>query len=110
MKQKSFVSFLSVFLIFLAVIFLCTHTDARRLSAPDDTNTKIKVIIDTSSIKKIHDFGDKEFRREDHIFGQRIEFDSKVLGEERAVYIHLPSSYAEGSNRYPVIFVLDGRD
>ncbi len=104
MKQKSFVAFLSVFFIFLAVTFLCTHTDARRLSVPDETNTKIKVIIDT----KIHDFRSEEYRVKDHIFGQRIEFDSKVLGEERVLYIHLPSSYAEGSNRYPVIFVLDG--
>jgi predicted alpha/beta superfamily hydrolase len=60
--------------------------------------------------KRIHDFEDEEYRKKDHFFGHRIEFDSKVLGEARAVFIHLPASYAEGSNRYPVIFILDGGD
>lgn len=60
--------------------------------------------------KKIHDFGDEEYRVKDHVFGQRIEFDSKVLGEAKTIFIHLPSGYAEGSNRYPLIYVLDGGD
>jgi predicted alpha/beta superfamily hydrolase len=47
---------------------------------------------------------------EDHIFGQRMQFDSKLLGEEKTVYIHLPAGYEEGSDRYPVIYILDGND
>jgi len=58
--------------------------------------------------KKIHDLGGEEYRVKDHVFGQRIEYESKVLGEEKSVFIHLPSSYSEVSNRYTVIYVLDG--
>ena len=47
---------------------------------------------------------------EDYVFGQRMQFDSKSLGEEKTVYIHLPAGYEEGSDRYPVIYVLDGND
>lgn len=46
----------------------------------------------------------------DYIFGQVIPFDSKVLGEEKDVFIHLPASYKDGTNRYPVLYVLDGGD
>jgi predicted alpha/beta superfamily hydrolase len=62
----------------------------------------------TDDDKKIHDLGDEEYLIEDYVFGQRIEFDSDVLGEEKAVFIHFPASYPEGSNRYPVIYFLDG--
>jgi len=58
--------------------------------------------------KKIHDFSDEEYRLKDHVFGKHIEFDSDVLGEEKAVFIYLPTSYTVGSTRYPVVFVLDG--
>ncbi|MFC2141886.1 alpha/beta hydrolase, partial [Acidobacteriota bacterium] len=46
----------------------------------------------------------------DHIFGQRLEFKSKSLGEKRGVYVHLPASYEQDSSRYPLIFFLDGGD
>jgi predicted alpha/beta superfamily hydrolase len=59
--------------------------------------------------KKIHDFGDEEYRVKNHVFGHRIEFDSDLLGEEKAVFIYLPDSYKVGSSRYPVVFVLDGK-
>ncbi|MEE9390372.1 MAG: alpha/beta hydrolase-fold protein [Candidatus Aminicenantaceae bacterium] len=53
---------------------------------------------------------EKSFHIEDHIFGQRIKFKSKLLGEEKGVFIYLPGSYEKGSDRYPVIYVLDGGD
>jgi tetratricopeptide (TPR) repeat protein len=34
--------------------------------------------------KKIHDFGDEEYRVKDHVFGQHIEFGSKLFGETSA--------------------------
>jgi hypothetical protein len=54
MKQKLNVMFLCVLLILLAVIFQWSQADSRRLFSSDDTNSKIKVIIDTSSIKNIY--------------------------------------------------------
>ncbi len=47
---------------------------------------------------------------EDHVFGQRILFHSKILAESRTVYIHLPETYKEGNARFPVLYVLDGAD
>lgn len=47
---------------------------------------------------------------EDHIFGQVIRFDSKVLAESKTVFIHLPESYKEGTNHYPLLYILDGGD
>ncbi|MGD9344872.1 MAG: alpha/beta hydrolase-fold protein [Candidatus Aminicenantes bacterium] len=46
----------------------------------------------------------------DYAFGQVIQFDSKVLGESRPVFIYLPGSYSEGKNYYPLLYVLDGGD
>jgi len=44
------------------------------------------------------------------IAGRRLTLRSEILGEERAVWVHLPDSYKEGSpsqEKYPVIYVLD---
>ena len=41
-----------------------------------------------------------------HIF--RIK--SKILGEERVVWVSLPQNYALAKQRYPVIYLLDGND
>lgn len=46
----------------------------------------------------------------DYVFGQVIRFDSRALGEGKDVSIHLPASYKEGANRYPVLYILDGGD
>jgi uncharacterized protein len=42
------------------------------------------------------------------IVGNRIEFPSKVMGEERRVYISLPPSYARTKQTYPVLYMTDG--
>jgi predicted alpha/beta superfamily hydrolase len=92
MSEKAFsvaLSFLSVCLI----VFLSgpvARTD--QSAASNKTGTKPK------------------FTKEDHIFGQRILFESKTLAESKAVYLHFPESYEEGTTRYPVLFVLDGGD
>lgn len=54
MRRKSLATILSTFLIFLAVSFHDSHADSRHLFYSDDTNSRIKVIIDTSSIQKIY--------------------------------------------------------
>jgi predicted alpha/beta superfamily hydrolase len=41
--------------------------------------------------------------------GEKVSMYSKVLGEKREVWVHLPASYSKGkANRYPVVYVLDG--
>jgi predicted alpha/beta superfamily hydrolase len=52
----------------------------------------------------------EQLSSEDYIFGLHIKIDSKVLGESKDVYIHLPNSYQDGKNLYPVLYVLDGGD
>lgn len=37
----------------------------------------------------------------------RVVLDSKVLGEQRLMVVHLPASYGAGSQRYPVVYVTD---
>lgn len=87
MSQKIFFTVIfSIFLVFVGLTLQCRETDARCL------------------------FGKEQHFMEDHIFGQRIKFDSKILGEKKTVFIHLPYSNTEESNRYPVIYVLDGGD
>jgi predicted alpha/beta superfamily hydrolase len=53
-------------------------------------------------------FSRAQVRFQDRIFGQRLEFSSKIPGEEKSVFIGLPPDYSKGVSRYPVIFVLDG--
>lgn len=38
---------------------------------------------------------------------ERVAIDSKVLAEKREAWVFLPSSYAYGAQRYPVIYVTD---
>jgi predicted alpha/beta superfamily hydrolase len=75
------------FLGLLALIFLFSHSYAQ-----EDTSRDTNVLT------------------EDYIFGKCIKFSSKLLGEKKNVFIYLPASYEDGSNRYPVIYVLDGGD
>jgi enterochelin esterase-like enzyme len=39
--------------------------------------------------------------------GERFTLHSKILGEERTVFISLPVSYAPGTQRYPVLYLTD---
>lgn len=44
--------------------------------------------------------------------GIRINFNSRIMGEERTIWIRVPASYNEASSStqtYPVIYVLDGK-
>jgi len=44
-----------------------------------------------------------------NMLGQRIEMDSRILGEERALQILLPENYqADKTASYPVIYLIDG--
>lgn len=43
----------------------------------------------------------------DVVLGQRHTLRSKVLGEERAFWVHVPPGYESGSRRYPVLYLTD---
>lgn len=42
------------------------------------------------------------------IIGETFRITSKVLGEERVVNVYLPPGYADGKDRYPVLYMPDG--
>jgi predicted alpha/beta superfamily hydrolase len=39
---------------------------------------------------------------------QKLTLQSKVLGEERAVLVRVPPGYQQASDRYPVLYLIDG--
>jgi uncharacterized protein len=41
--------------------------------------------------------------------GERITLHSKILGEDRTVSISLPLSYAQGTQKYPVLYLTDAQ-
>ena len=41
--------------------------------------------------------------------GERLTLPSKVLGEERTVFVSLPESYAHGVQKYPVVYLTDAQ-
>ena len=41
--------------------------------------------------------------------GERFTRHSKILGEERTVFISVPVSYAQGTQRYPVLYLTDAQ-
>ncbi|MBP7462196.1 MAG: hypothetical protein KBA26_12985 [Candidatus Delongbacteria bacterium] len=44
----------------------------------------------------------------DYAIGKRITFQSQVLDESRDLLIHLPPGYTTTTQRYPVLYLLDG--
>ena len=54
----------------------------------------------------------QQFKSEPVENGVRIKFNSRIMGEERTIWIRVPASYYEASSStqtYPVIYVLDGK-
>ncbi len=45
---------------------------------------------------------------QDIIIGKTHQLSSKILGEEREIYISLPDNYQNSKDTYPVLYVLDG--
>lgn len=41
--------------------------------------------------------------------GERVTLQSKVLGEERTVFVSLPASYERSNQRYPVLYLTDAQ-
>ncbi len=41
--------------------------------------------------------------------GERLTLPSKILGEERTVFVSLPASYGRGAQRYPVLYMTDAQ-
>ncbi len=84
-----------------ALILICHSANAKDAFPLDLTIEKSLTMQDTSYAGQTV---------ENHIFGRRIGFDSKVLKEQRDIFVCLPEGYEEGSQRYPVMYVLDGGD
>jgi uncharacterized protein len=42
------------------------------------------------------------------VIGETFQLESKVLGETRVINVYLPPGYAEGSDRFPVLYMPDG--
>jgi predicted alpha/beta superfamily hydrolase len=42
------------------------------------------------------------------IIGNKVEFHSKVLDEDRKILIRLPEDYNKSKQKYPVLYMLDG--
>lgn len=42
------------------------------------------------------------------VIGERIKFHSNILNEERTLLIYLPPNYQHSTERYPVLYLLDG--
>lgn len=40
--------------------------------------------------------------------GEELTIASSTLGEDRRIAVYLPADYAEGSKRYPVLYLIDG--
>jgi len=40
--------------------------------------------------------------------GKKYKFYSEVLDEEREIWVRLPEGYESGTDKYPVVYVLDG--
>jgi predicted alpha/beta superfamily hydrolase len=43
-----------------------------------------------------------------YTIGQNIQLKSKILNEERKIFIHLPNNYEKTKQKYPVLYILDG--
>ena len=41
--------------------------------------------------------------------GEQITLHSKVLGEDRTIFVSLPDSYGNGSDKYPVLYLTDAQ-
>lgn len=49
-----------------------------------------------------------QVKKEDISFGKTIAIFSKILDEERPIYIYLPFGYDSNLKRYPVLYLMDG--
>ena len=63
-----------------------------------------------TSLFALNSFGQaKEAEKQAFIIGERLEFHSNILNQDRIVNIYLPNSYSrDNADKYPVIYLLDG--
>lgn len=43
-----------------------------------------------------------------YTLGDMMTIESKILGEKRGIYVHLPLGYHKSKEKYPVLYLLDG--
>jgi len=62
---------------------------------------------EAQSVKKVIVI--KEIKEDSNIIlGEKITITSEALGEERVISVHLPDSYKDGEEKYPVLYLIDG--
>jgi predicted alpha/beta superfamily hydrolase len=49
-----------------------------------------------------------QISKENIVIGEHVKLYSEILGEERSLFVHLPTGYEISPRRYPVLYVLDG--
>jgi len=49
-----------------------------------------------------------QVRSQGIVIGEKVEIRSKVLGENRRIWISLPQDYRRSKQKYPVLYLLDG--
>jgi len=69
-----------------------------------------KTPIDTQNDKTTQDASSySQPILKDHTFGQHTKLSSKVMKEEKNIFIYLPESYEQSTILYPVCYILDGK-
>jgi predicted alpha/beta superfamily hydrolase len=47
---------------------------------------------------------------QDNVVDDKVQIQSSILKQSRSVVVHKPSSYQNGTDRYPLLYLLDGQD
>jgi hypothetical protein len=70
------------------------------------TKIKISLVVILDSIIFIAGAANLQSQN-DIVIGKTYKLNSKILNEEREIFVHLPGSYNFSENKYPVLFLLD---
>lgn len=54
-------------------------------------------------------FGDEKEQADRWVIGKSVKIHSKILAEERPLWVYLPTGYSESKEQYPVFYLLDGK-
>lgn len=55
-----------------------------------------------------HSFSQGKIDKENIVIGKTDSVQSKILGEQRKIWVHVPDRADNSTERYPVVYVLDG--
>lgn len=54
-------------------------------------------------------FGGEKEQADRWVIGKSVKIYSKILAEERPLWVYLPAGYSESKEQYPVFYLLDGK-